>query len=154
VSLFYTFYGEAELTSGDLQNLVATAVGGTVSPTGTIFCDGMNITAHHVDHNDDDDSTGKYFGFEERITATFNFDNLATLEVRDRDIALMVVAVLAILDASPGRGVLLFNGDRAILQRLDDDVEFDSDWDDWSEVSDVAPLVARHVVRLLNQPLL
>jgi hypothetical protein len=66
----------------------------------------------------------------------------------------MVEAVLAFFDAYPGRGVLLFNGEEAILQRLGDGIEFGSDWDDWLELPEVTPIVARHSLRRLGQPLL
>jgi len=155
VSLFYNFYGEADIATESLVNLVATVVKGSVAPDGTVFCEGMNLTARHVtDEDDEDDSTGKYFGFVERISVTFTFYNLAPAETTNRNIALMVEVVLAIFDANPGRGVLLFNGSRVILQRLGDGVEFASDWEDWSELDEVIPVVARHSLRSLGQPLL
>ena len=36
---------------------------------------------------------------------------------------------------------------------MGDGVEFDSEWEDWSEVNEVAPLVARHSLHKLAQPL-
>jgi hypothetical protein len=154
VSVFFTFYGEANLTTNALQFLVAQAVGGTISPDGFIFRDGMDITALCVADDDEEESTGAYFGFTERVSVTFNFHNLAGLEVTDHNTALMVAAVLAVFDADPGRGVLLYNGSQVVLQRLDDGVELDSGWADWSEITETAPLLERYPSRLLHQPLL
>jgi hypothetical protein len=113
----------------------------------------MNVTAHRVDENEED-STGQHFGFLERITATFNFDNLSSEDATEHNTVLMVVAVLAIFDRYPGRGVLLFNGERAVLGRLSDEVLFDGDWDDWLEMSEVLPLVAANETGKLLQPLI
>jgi hypothetical protein len=154
VSVFFTFYGEANLTTDALRSLMAEAVGGTISPDGFIFREGMDITALCVADDDDDESTGAYFGFTERVSVTFNFHNLAGLEVTDRNTALMVAAVLAVFDADSGRGVLLYNGSQVVLQRLDDGVEFDSEWMDWSQIAETAPFLERYPSRPLNQPLL
>jgi hypothetical protein len=155
VSLFYTFYGEADIATESLVTLVAAVVTGSVAPDGTVFCEGMNVTPRHVsDGDDEDDSTGRYFGFVERVSVTFTFDNLAPEETTNHNMALMVQVVLAIFDASPGRGVLLFNGSKAILQRLDNGVEFASDWEDWWELVEVIPIAAQHSVGRLAQPLL
>ena len=153
MSLFFTFYGEADVSTDDLLRLIAAAVGGSLGDRDTVFVPGMNVTAHRVDE-DEEDSTGQYFGFLERITATFNFDNLSSEEVTEHNTALMAVAVLAVFDRYPGRGVLLFNGERAVLGRLSDKVVFDSDWDDWSEMSEVLPLVAANETGKLPQPLI
>jgi hypothetical protein len=153
MSLFFTYYGEVGVATGDLQKLIAAAVGGTVSSHDTIFCPGMNVTAHRVD-DDDEDSTGRYFGFVERVTATFNFDSQVPDDVSEHNTALMVRAVLALFDAYPGRGVLLFNGERVVLQRLSDGVEFDAEWEDWAELDEVRPLLAAHQQRKLPQPLM
>ena len=153
MSLFYTFYGEADVSSEDFRALLAAATGGTIAPDGTIFREGLNVTAFRVGP-DEARATAGYFGFEHRVSAVFNLANRATPEVREHNTVLMVEAVLAYFDAYPGRGVLLFNGEEAILQRLDGGIEFGSDWEDWLELPEVAPLVARHSLRRLGQPLL
>ena len=153
MSLFFTFYGEADVPTDDLLQLIVAAVGGSRGDHDTVFVPGMNVTAHRVDE-DEDDSTGRYFGFRERITATFTFDNLSSEAATEHNTALMAVAVLAIFDRCPGRGVLLFNGERAVLGRLSDVVVFDSDWDDWAEMSEVLPLVAANELGKLPQPLI
>jgi hypothetical protein len=153
VSLFFTFYGEADVSTDDLLRLIVAVVGGSPRGRDTVFVPGMNVTAHRVDEGEED-STGQHFGFLERITATFNFENLSSEEVSEHNTALMVAAVLAIFDRYPGRGVLLFNGERAVLGRLSDEVVFDSDWDDWLEMGEVLPLVAANETRKLLQPLM
>jgi hypothetical protein len=154
MSLFFTFYGEADVSSAGLQKVVVAVVGGAVRSQNTIFSPGMNVTVHHVGDGADEDSTGRYFGFVERITATFNFDNSAPADLTERNTVLMVATVMAIFDSHPGRGVLLFNGDRVVLERLDEGITFDGDWEDSSEITDVASLAAGHVVRRVDQPLL
>jgi hypothetical protein len=154
VSVFFTFYGEADLTTDALRSLMVRTVGGTLSPDGFIFRDGMDVTALGVADDEEDESTGAYFGFTERVSVTFTFHNLAGLDVTDHNTALMVTAVLAVFDADPGRGVLLYNGSQVVLQRLDDGVEFDSEWADWSQIAETAPLLERYPSRLLAQPLL
>ena len=154
MSVFFTFYGEANLTTGALRYLMAQAVGGTISPEGFIFREGMDITALCVADDDEEESTGAYFGFTERVSVTFTFHYLAGLELTDHNTALMVLAVLAVFDAAPGRGVLLYNGSQVVLQRLDDGVEFDSEWADWSQNAETAPLLDHYPSRLLAQPLL
>ena len=79
----------------------------------------MYVTAYRVQPQEEDPT--------ERITVTFNFDNLASQQLRQHNTALMVAAVLAILDNYPGQAVLLFNGEHAVLERTDKEVVFDSD---------------------------
>jgi hypothetical protein len=152
VSLFYTFYGAADASSDAIRAVMASAVGGTVGDDGSIVRDGMHVTAYRVEPAEAHATTG-HFGFEHRVTAIFTFANLASADVADHNTALMAEAVVAFLEAFPGRGVLLFNGEEVILQRLDDGIEFGADWEDWAELPGVRPLVARHAVRALAQPL-
>ena len=154
MSLFYTFYGAADAIPAEFRTLIAETVGAREVSADTVIRDGMNVTVHRVAEDDPEDSTGKYFGFTEHISATFTFDNLAPPEERDGNVVRMVAAVLAVLEAWHGPGVLLHNGERAVLQRLDDGIEFDSGWDEWAEIDGVAPLMSAHVTRRLGQPLL
>ncbi|BFU46752.1 SitI3 family protein [Krasilnikovia sp. MM14-A1004] len=153
MSLFYTFYGEADVSSEDLRSRMASVLGGSIGADGTIFRDGMNVAANRVEPQEAHATTG-YFGFQDKITAIFHFSNRASAETTDHNTVLMAEAVLATLDAFPGRGVLLFNGEQAILQRLGDGIEFDAEWEDWTDIDEARPMVARHVVRRLAQPLL
>jgi hypothetical protein len=154
MSTFFTFYGEADLTTDAMRSLMSDVVGGTISPDGFILREGMDITAARVADDDDEESTGAYFGFTERVSATFAFHNLAGRALADHNTALMVAAVLAVFDAAPGRGVLLYNGEHNVLQRFNNGVEFNSEWTDWSEIAELAPYLARYPSRPLDQPLL
>jgi hypothetical protein len=153
MSTFFTFYGEADLTTDAVRSLLSEVVGGTISPDGFILREGMDITAARVT-DDDEEPTGASFGFTERVSATFAFHNLAGRALADHNTALMVAAVLAVFDAAPGRGVLLYNGEHNVLQRLDNGVEFNSGWTDWSEIAEVAAFLERYPSRPLDQPLL
>ena len=154
MSLFYVFYGEADAPVAEVGRLIAATVGAEHVTADTVFCHGMNVTVHHVEDGDAEDSTGRYFGFAERTSATFTFDNLAPREQRESNVVRMVAAVLAIFEAWPGRGVLLHNGEHAVLQRLADGIEFDSEWDDWIEIDGVAPYLSANATLRLTQPLL
>ena len=153
MALEYTFYGAADATSEELRSLIAAAVGGSVTPDGTILREGMHVTAARVG-SDDAHSTTRLFGFDHRVTAIFRFANLSTTGISEHNSVLMVAAVLAVFDTYPALGVLLFNGEEAVLQRFEDGVVFNCDWEDWSEVDEMAPLLAGHQVRPLPQPLL
>ncbi len=153
MAIEYTFYGEADVSSDDLRSVIVGAVGGAQGADGTVLRTGLNVTANRVDAGGGNPAT-HFFGFEHRVTATFRFSNTAEGGTRDHNITLMVGAVLAYFDRYAGRGVLLFNGEEVIIQRLDHEVVFNSDWDDWTDVDEVRPLLSGHAVRPLLQPLL
>ncbi|RZU52268.1 hypothetical protein EV385_4116 [Krasilnikovia cinnamomea] len=153
MSLFYTFYGEADVSSEDIRSTMMAVLGGSVGAEETIFRDGMYVEAYRVEPAESHATSG-YFGFQDKVIAIFHFSNRASAETSDHNTVLMAEAVLAVFDAYPGRGVLLFNGSRAILQRLGDGIEFDAEWEDWSEIDEARPIVARHTVRRLAQPML
>jgi hypothetical protein len=48
VALFYTFYGEADVTTEEIRRVMAAAVGGTLGADGAVLRDGMNVTAFRV----------------------------------------------------------------------------------------------------------
>jgi hypothetical protein len=148
----YVFYGEADVPSSELQSFVAGAVNGSVTE-GTIIREGMNVMAYRVGP-DEETSVKQAFGFEHRITVTFRFTNLSSAETRGHNIAVMVGAVLGILDGYPGRGVLLFNGEEVTLQRLANGVVFNEDWEDWEDYDEVSPLITERTVGPVAQPLL
>ena len=149
----YTFYGAADTTSEHFRSVIAGAVGGSAGADGTIFVDGMYISAFSVDSAEKHSIT-RLFGFEHRVTAIFRFDNMSTPSIAEHNTVLMAIAVLAVFDAYAKPGVLLFNGEEAILQRLDDGVVFDAEWEEWAEIPDVGALMAAHSKRRLPQPLL
>jgi hypothetical protein len=66
----------------------------------------------------------------------------------------MVHVLIAFAQSRDGTGVLLHNGERAVLQYGKDGVVFDADWEDWTENGEVAPLLTQFASRTLPQPLL
>jgi hypothetical protein len=65
-----------------------------------------------------------------------------------------VRAVLQFFDTYPGEGVLLFNGEEVVLQRLHGSVVVDSKWEELADIPELATLVAALEVAPLPQPLL
>jgi hypothetical protein len=149
----YTFYGAADTTSDDLRSVIAAAVGGSMAADGTIFLEGMYITARSVSPADRH-STTLLFGFDHRITVIFRFSNLARGSTAEHNTSLMAIAILALFDAYGEPGVLLYNGEEVILQKLDGGVVFNEDWEEWFEIDDLAPVLAAHARQRLPQPLL
>jgi hypothetical protein len=96
----------------------------------------------------------RLFGLGELFTVTFRFENLAEPETSERNSALMAHTLIAFAQRYGGGGVLLFNGERAVLQYGAEGVVFDSDWEDWAENPETAPLLAQFPSRVLDQPLL
>jgi hypothetical protein len=149
----YDFYGDADVPTDEIRALAAAAVGGVMQPSGLIVTEGMYVDAYRIDSGDEMSATAR-FGFQHRVTMIFRFYSNKASDVRNRSVALMLCAVLSYFNKYPGRGVLLYNGEEVTLQRLDGDIEFSIDWEDWTDVQEVASLVASHAVRRLNQPLL
>ena len=51
-------------------------------------------------------------------------------------------------------GVLLFNGEEVVVQRLHGEVALNSEWEEWAELDELRPAVAAYSFRALPQPLL
>ncbi|MFC7533850.1 SitI3 family protein [Actinoplanes sp. GCM10030250] len=153
MAIEYTLRSDARAEQDDLRKLLVTALDGRSGPDGTVFRDGMYVTAWQVPEGEGYEVT-RLLGFEHRVTAVFHFDNLADPATRDHNVAAMVGAVLAHFDQYRSHGVLLFNGEEIVLQRLTDEVVFNSDWEDWSELDEVAPLLVGHALRSLPQRLM
>jgi len=92
------------------------------------------------------------FGFSHRITANFRFHNLRR-ELEDHNTAVMIGCVLGILQRTGADGVLLFNGEEAVLRCAGGDAIFSDDWD-WEGSPEAAALRSGHRVARLAQPLL
>jgi hypothetical protein len=152
VATEFDWYGDAEVDIATLRAFIADATGGEQYPDGTVRLDGMYITARVG--SDDDDEVVPLFGFDERFSATFRFANLADAATTDHNTALMVHVIIAFAQTHGGSGVLLYNGEEAVLQYGEDGIVFASDWEDWTENSEVAPLLAQFTSRVLPQPLL
>jgi hypothetical protein len=126
---------------------------GTQLPDGPIVRDGLRVYAGRVS-GDEVNPAAALFGFDQRFRATFRFANLAEPATTDHNIALMVHVLIAFVRSRGGRGVLLYNGEEAVLQYSEDGIVFDSNWEDWTENAEVAPLLPQFAVRVLPQPLL
>ncbi len=153
VALEYDWSGDAEVDTAALRTFIATATGGQQAPDGTVFLDGMYVTAS-ADSEDDVNEAMRLFGFEDRFWATFRFANLADEATSDHNTALMVHVLIAFAQTHGGSGVLLHNGERAVLQYGKDGIVFDAEWEDWTENAEVAPLLTQFASRTLPQPLL
>ncbi|MFC7533856.1 SitI3 family protein [Actinoplanes sp. GCM10030250] len=153
MALEFDMQSDADISTADFRSFLAAAVEGEHSQDGTIFRPDMYVMAGRVTP-DTEDPTTELFGFRERISATYRFANLAEASARDHNIAVMVSSILAFAERYTSRGVLLYNGDIAVIQWAPDEVVFHSEWEDWSELEEVIPLIAGHVMRPLPQPLI
>jgi hypothetical protein len=63
----------------------------------------------------------------------------------------MVGAVLGLAGTD---GVLLFNGEEAVVRSSADDTVFATDWEEWDDMPEVVALKASHRAAPLAQPLL
>lgn len=153
MALEYVMHGDADLSSAELRAFYAAAIEGELSPDGTVFRPGMYVMARRVKPEEENPMT-QLLGFEHRINATYRFRNLSEPAEQDHNTIVMASSILSLADRYGGRGVLLFNGERVVLQWDPDEVVFDSEWEDWSEIEEAFPLVAAHQLRPLPQPLL
>ena len=153
MAIEYDLSSDADIDGADLVAFFETAVEGKTGQDGTVFRDGMSVTARRVPDGDED-STSQLFGFDERSRATFRFHNLAPEATREHNKAVMVRAVLAFFERFECCGVLLFNGEVAVVQRLSGGTVITDDWREWLDGDEVAALVAAHQVGRLPQPLL
>jgi hypothetical protein len=148
MAIEYTYYGAADLDTDGLRSLVASALGARLSPDGSMFRDGLWVNAYRVEPAETA-TAPRLFGFEHRVTVTFRFSSVHP-ELEQHNTALMVGVVLALSGAD---GVLLFNGEEAVVQTSGGVVTFAAGWEDWDE-PEVAALMSDHRVAPLAQPLL
>jgi hypothetical protein len=148
VAIEYTYYGAADLDTEDLRSTVAATLGAAPSPDGSMFRDGLWVNAYRVEASDVAKAPS-LFGFQHRVTITFRFSSVRP-ELEEHNTALMVGVILAL---SGTDGVLLFNGEEAVMQVSGGEVIFAAGWEDWDE-PEVAALVRNHRVEQLAQPLL
>lgn len=114
-----------------------------------MFRDGLWVTAHRVEPGEEA-TAPDLFGFPHRVTARFRFSSTQP-ELEEHNTALMVGAVLSLGLAD---GVLLFNGEEAVVQTSGGEVTFAAGWEDWDDMPEVVALIREHRVRPLAQPLL
>jgi hypothetical protein len=148
VAIEYTYYGAADLDTDHLRSTVAATLGAALSPDGSMFRDGLWVNAYRVEAADVATAPA-LFGFQHRVTITFRFSSVRP-NLEEHNTALMVGAVLALSSAD---GVLLFNGEEAVMQASGGEVVFAAGWEDW-DAPEVAALVRNHRVASLAQPLL
>jgi hypothetical protein len=148
VAIEYTYYGAADLDTDDLRSTVVAILGAALSPDGSMFRDGLWVNAYRVEADDVATAPG-LFGFPHRVTITFRFSSVRP-DLEEHNTALMVGVVLALSGAD---GVLLFNGEEAVMQASGGEVTFAAGWEDWDE-PEVAALMRDHRVAPLAQPLL
>ncbi|GIM89743.1 SitI3 family protein [Paractinoplanes toevensis] len=149
----YTWYGDSELDTPGLTAFIAATTGGEERPDGTIFLAGMYVTARSVTGEDVNPAVS-LFGFEHRFTATFRISSRVDDVTEEHATALMVHTVIAFASRFGGHGVLLFNGETAVLLHAGDHVVLDAEWEDWTENSEIAPLLDQFDSEVLPQPLL
>src|SRR5262249_46458937 len=132
---------------------MADAISGVVTAYGFVQGDGLQVTAYRVDAGEEA-SAARLFGFVHRVTATFRFANLGAEGRRELNEELMIASVVQFLETYPDSGVLLFNHEEVILQRLDAEIVLNSDWDGWADLPGLGRLTGRVQWRVLPQPLL
>jgi hypothetical protein len=148
----YTWHGDVDVDTPSLRAFIAAATAGEQHEDGTVFLHGMYVMASHVQPEDANPAMS-LFGFEDRFRATFRLsppvDEQTTWHVE----ALMAHTVIAFAAKAGGNGVLLFNGEQAVIQYVGGVVVFDADWE-WDENPETAPLLSQFPSRILPQPLL
>jgi hypothetical protein len=150
----YDWDGDADVDIATLRAFVAAATGGEQLPDdGVVYRDGLYVMGGTVS-GDEVNPALALFGLDQRFRLTFRFHNLAEPETTEHNTALMTHTLIAFAQRHGGQGVLLFNGERAVLQYGAEGVVFDSDWEDWAENPETAPLLTQFPSRVLDQPLL
>jgi hypothetical protein len=148
----YRFYGSADVSTGELMSFFADVTGGFITDN-YVRRDFLDITPYR-EESGEEASAPALFGFVHRVTMAFRISNRADADQRDEAVVLMVRTVLQFFDRYPGEGVLLFNGEQVVLQRLNGGVVVDSKWEELADIPELAALVAGLEVAPLPQPLL
>src|SRR3982750_2784933 len=94
VALEYDWSGDTEVDTAALRTFIATATGGQQSTDGTVFLNGMYVTAR-AGSEDDVNEAIRLFGFEDRFWVTFRFANLADEVTSNHNTALMAHVLIA-----------------------------------------------------------
>jgi hypothetical protein len=152
MALEYTCYSAADLPTEELRSLLAVAIGGVVTADGTVVREGLTAAAWR-EAPGEEASAPRLFGFVHRITVLFRLWNNMRPEVEEHNTALIVIAVLRILEQTGADSVLLFNGEEAVIQTIGGSAVFDADREEW-EFPEAAALLKGRRVERLSQPLL
>jgi hypothetical protein len=153
VAIEYDLRSDAEVDDGALLAFFAASVGADAVLEGVAYRSGMSVTAIAAD-DEEVDSTGRAFGFKQRSTVVFRFSDMLDEDIRDRNAAMMVGAALTFFGNPGRRGVLLFNGEMALIQSLDDGLVVSDEWEEWLDGEETAGLLAGRPVQSLHQPYL
>jgi hypothetical protein len=148
----YRFEGSADVSTEEMRSFMAAVTGGFIADN-YVRRDFLDITPWRVEPGDEA-SAAAVFGFTDRVTIMFRISNRANFDQRDEAVVLMVRTVLQFFDRYPSEGVLLFNGEQVVLQRLDGGAVVDSKWEELADIRELAALVAGLEVAPLPQPLL
>ncbi|MFG1953049.1 SitI3 family protein [Micromonospora sp. NPDC048830] len=116
--------------------------------------DRMHVDLIRLEDPADQDPIAPLLGFTHRVTVTYRLLPSSDEGAYYADVRAMVDSVLGILDHFGGDGVLLFNGEHMLIEALNGYVVFDSEWDDFRDVPELAEVARRHELRRLAQPLL
>jgi len=149
----YKLYSAAELSTDEIVTYLTNALDASGTPGGYLERDGLQVTAYAVPATEAV-TAASVFGFNHRVTATFRFDGLSAEAVRTANTVLMVRAVLALFGEYRADGVLLFNGEEVVVQRLNGEVSLNGDWEDFAEIEDLKRIATMYPLRTVPQPLL
>ncbi len=149
----YDLISEADLSHEEFFSFVRVAVDGVPRESNFMLAEGMGVYAYRVTP-DEQRSAADLFGFTHRVTATFRFSNRASDEVLARAEVVMYRAVIEFFERFPGRGVLLYNGEEVTVQKLNEGIEINRDWEEWTENDSLQALINGYTFRTLPQPLL
>lgn len=152
MAMEYRFEGSADVPTEELLSFMAAVTGGFITDN-YARRDFLDITPWQVEPGDEAFAAA-VLGFTDRVTIMFRISNRANSDQRDEAVVLMVRTVLQFFDRYPSEGVLLFNGEQVVLQRLNGGVVVDSKWEELADIPELAALVAGLEVAPLPQPLL
>jgi hypothetical protein len=150
MAIEYTYYSAVEQDSASLRARVGSTLDARLSPDdGSVVREGLWAVAYRVEPGDEATAPGR-FGFPHRATVSFRLSSTHR-ELEEHNTALMVGTVLSL---AAGDGVLLFNGEEAVIRISGGEVTFAAGWEDWDDMPEVVALRREHPVAPLAQPLL
>jgi hypothetical protein len=151
MAIEYTYYGASDLSTDSLRSRLSDALDAALASDGSVVRDGLSATAYRIDAGEEATAPA-LFGFAHRVTVRFRF-SATRPDLEGHNTALMVGAVLGLAEHGAD-GVLLFNGEEAVMQASDGEVTFAADWVDWDDMPEVVALRTGHRAGRLTQPLL
>jgi hypothetical protein len=149
----YELLGEADLSHDGFYSFIQAAVDGRPTESNFMIAEGMGVYAERTTSGDERSAADR-FGFTHRVSATFRLSSHASEEVLAQAEVVMYRTVIEFFERFPGRGVLLYNGEEVTIQKLDNGIEINSDWEEWTDNPGLQPLINGYPYRPLPQPLL